>query len=422
MLSRYIGNKSVILPDLLEAIGRHAAPGDLVCDVFSGSLAVSLALKRAGYRVAANDVNRFSAVYGRTLLARSEIPELDPGALIPAAAERRARQAAEDTLAALRGKPGFAYLEEPRHRARALALQTVASHLFTAPRELVPAEHRRSDFYDHYCEAGADSAFTSSRGRAGRRRFFTPANAARLDVAMCLLRAWHLERRIDQPQEDALLTIALDAVNRVANTQGTYHDFPRDRYDPRALKPLEPRLPRWDGLLDGPDGHIVGEQRDSLEWIAEVPEHKVLYIDPPYNFRQYTAYYFLPNMLCRYPSLADPDDYFGRIRYVRGQNMEDDFQSTFCSASHFLPSLRTLVERARAETVVLSYFDGRNHWSEFKALANGEGHRRLSEFFANGVFRPGCAEVVPVTRLNYQSYGGHVAREVQEYLFVAPKL
>src|SRR5205823_886496 len=65
MLNRYIGNKNVIIDEILGVVGTHARPGSLVCDAFSGSLAVSLALKREGYRVAANDINRFSAIYGR---------------------------------------------------------------------------------------------------------------------------------------------------------------------------------------------------------------------------------------------------------------------------------------------------------------------------------------------------------------------
>ncbi len=167
---------------------------------------------------------------------------------------------------------------------------------------------------------------------------------------------------------------------------------------------------------------MLGTELDSLDFVAQVPPHDLLYVDPPYNFRQYTAYYFLPNMLCRYPGLADPDTYFGAIQYVRGQNMTEDYASTFSKANSFLDSLRTLIARARAKTIVLSYFDGRNHWNEFKATPNGEGLRRLSAFFNDStLFREGSFETVPITRLNYQSYGGYRAREVLEYIFVAEK-
>jgi adenine-specific DNA methylase len=153
-----------------------------------------------------------------------------------------------------------------------------------------------------------------------------------------------------------------------------------------------------------------------------VPEHSVLYIDPPYNFRQYTAYYFMPNVVCRYPTLEDPAEYFAGLRYVRGQNPADDFVSSFCKPREFLPSLRTLIERAKAKTVVLSYFDGRNHWNDFKAEADKGGVDRIEEFFADAdLFQPGSLEIRPVARQNYQSYGGFKARSVSEYLFIASK-
>jgi adenine-specific DNA-methyltransferase len=211
-------------------------------------------------------------------------------------------------------------------------------------------------------------------------------------------------------------------MERVANIQGTYHDFPRDKYDPRALRPMRLQPPAFDGLLGGRIKHLVGTACDSLEFVQQVPHHDVLYIDPPYNFRQYTAYYFLPNIICRYPSLDDPDAYFHGVQYVRGQNPADDFVSSFCKAKAFIPSLRLLIERARARTVVLSYFDGRNHWNDFKAECNGEGYRRLTEFFHEELFVPKSLVVRPVERLNYQSYGGYKARNINEFLFVAQKV
>jgi adenine-specific DNA-methyltransferase len=224
------------------------------------------------------------------------------------------------------------------------------------------------------------------------------------------------------PAAEALvLGSVLGAVERVSNTQGTYHDFPRDRYDPRALKPLRLKPLALDGLLGGEAAHLVGREMDSLEFIKLVPRHSVLYLDPPYNFRQYTAYYFLLNLICRYPSMNDPAGYFAGVKYVRGQHPEDDFVSSFCKAKQFIPSLRQLISDSQASTIIMSYFDGRNHWNDFKAECNGEGYDRLVEFFSEDIFEAGSLHVRPVERLNYQSYGGYKARTVSEYLFIAHK-
>src|SRR5690606_15514781 len=89
----------------------------------------------------------------------------------------------------------------------------------------LPVAYRRTDFFDAYCEDGANSRFVSSRGSEGNRRFFTPKNASRIDDVLNRLRFWNLEG-ITGPEELAiLLAVTLRAVERVANTQGTFHDF-----------------------------------------------------------------------------------------------------------------------------------------------------------------------------------------------------
>lgn len=423
MLNRYIGNKSVMLGEILDVVRDRASPGGLICDAFSGSLAVSLAFKKAGYRVAANDINLFSAIYGQAFLTNSDVPPVDFDLVLPNDGHVRLLLRAERALDEYRDVPGYSYLARARYERAAQRLMALLLFLQDGPdRRLLPERFARSDIFDHYCEAGKRSAYRSTRGSTGRRRFFSPENARHIDSILSYLRYWHQAGLIDPTTEAVLLAVLLDAVERVSNTQGTYHDFPRRDYDSRALKPLRLALPALDGLLGRKRRHVLGSELDSLDFVSQVPPHEVLYLDPPYNFRQYTAYYFLPNMLCRYPTLADPDSYFGSIRYVRGQNMTDDFASTFSKANSFLASLRLLIERARAKTVVLSYFDGRNHWNDFKAPPNGEGLRRLTAFFGDAtLFRAGSFETIPVKRLNYQSYGGYRAREVLEYLFVAEK-
>ncbi|MCK8785505.1 DNA adenine methylase [Roseomonas sp. NAR14] len=57
---KYLGSKRTLLPHILRAVGVGAAPGALVADLFSGTSRVGHALKGAGYRVVANDHNRYA--------------------------------------------------------------------------------------------------------------------------------------------------------------------------------------------------------------------------------------------------------------------------------------------------------------------------------------------------------------------------
>src|SRR4051812_27851286 len=82
MLQRYIGNKNVLLEAIIKSVRQLSEPGDMICDAFSGSAAVSVGLKRMGYRVAANDINLLSWVYGIAYLMNSELPEINLYALL----------------------------------------------------------------------------------------------------------------------------------------------------------------------------------------------------------------------------------------------------------------------------------------------------------------------------------------------------
>ena len=390
LIQRYLGNKSSISKAIIEVVNKIAAPNDLVFDAFSGTLSVSAALRSAGYRVAGNDINHFTWTFATAYFTTSKLPFPD------------------------------AFLQVPRNNKK-VAWEHLVRQLVEPYSDDIPIFARRSDFFDHYCEEGSKSAFTSSRGTKGNRRFFSPRNATLIDRALSRIRFWHQENDLSEPTRCILISSILSAVEKISNTQGTFHDFPRNYFDPRAKQVLKLIPPRSNDFFGLPSTHF-GKAKDTLEYVKSVPKHKVLYLDPPYNFRQYTSYYFMLNMISEYVEIEQIDDYFARIEFVRGQNMDNDFKSPFCGKATFIPALKSLIARAKADYVVLSYFDGRNHWGEFKSDENDlTGKQMLQEFFTSELFIEGTYNCTPVQRMNYQSYGGHKAREVNEYIFVAQK-
>lgn len=419
MINRYLGNKQSILSPVLEEIGRFARPGDHVVDAFSGSLSVSLGLKAAGYRVTANDVNLFSWVLAEAYLTSRDFPASDISTLIPGEFRDGAVDRARATLGASRGEAGFRFVDNSDLREAAVPFGALLQYLQVADQRALPTDYRRSDFFDAYCEEGARSAFVSSRGTSGRRRFFTSENARRIDVILGHLRWWHRTGLIDPHSRALVLASLMRAVERTSNTQGTFHDFPRDTYDSRSLSPLTLEIPPMDIMLSGVATNRAGREQDSLDFIRTVDHHAVLYLDPPYNFRQYSAYYFMINLISRFVEIDDLDEYFGAITYVRGQNPSDDFVSSFCKPARFIDDMRTLIQRANCDAVVISYFNGRNHWNRFDSGPDDTGQRLLSQLLSESHFVPGSLEVRTVPRRNYASYGGYSAREVDELLISA---
>ncbi|SEB56814.1 Adenine-specific DNA methylase [Paramicrobacterium humi] len=404
---------------LLEAIGAHARPGDHVVDAFSGSLSVAMGLKSSGYRVTANDINLFSSVLAEAYLVPTALPDFDASrGIVENRVESlsRVRQSAIESL----HRPDYEMILNAIDERQVAALASFIEFLNSCDDLDLPDSYRRTDFYDAYCEAGTNSRFVSSRGRSGNRRFFKPQNARRIDRILNHLRFWNREGLIRDATLAILLASTLRAVEKVANTQGTYHDFPRSNWDSRALNPLVLEMPDLRYIYaGGPLDHYAGREQDTLEFISSVDHHSVLYLDPPYNFRQYSAYYFLLNVICRYVEMEDPSAYFGNLMFVRGQNPDDDFASSFCKASRFIEDMRTLIRRADCDTVVISYFNGKNHWSKFDSGPDSTGQLLLEQLLAEPMFEQGSQRTVLVPRRNYASYVGYTARDVSELILSA---
>lgn len=420
MIHRYLGKKTAILGPLTAEISRHASPGDHVVDAFSGSLSVSLAMKAAGYRVTANDANLFSYMLAQAYLLPTKFTFADAD-LLPRRRHVDMKERTRATLTqAAEHSPGFTSMSDRDSLAAYTSSASLVTWLNHVASGDLPKAHRRSHFFDTYTEAGENSAYRSSRGSEGRRRFLIPSNAQRLDLAINQIRAWR-QTGLGDPQTGFLLSAVMRAVEKVANTQGTYHDFPRDTWDSRALNPIEFRPQPPDVIPGAALTHRAGKAEDTLDFIRDVGPHAVLYLDPPYNFRQYSAYYFLLNVISSYPDMSSPDDYFANVSYVRGQNPQDNFTSSFCKQGSFLTDMTTLIERAKAKAVIISYFTGRNHWSNFDQGRSDTGRDLIESLLSGAMFIPGTLRVREVERRNYASYGGYRARNVHELIMTAEK-
>lgn len=419
MLNRYLGNKKELLSPIMNVISEITPEGGVVGDLFAGSMAVTRSLKLSGYSVIANDINDFSSAYGHAFIVNNKIPNI-PQELIPSSSRSEVKNKAKSIIEQMHGKEGFNFLNDAEKKKLYLPLIELIEYINSASEEDVPKNYRATHFFDTYTEEGVNSEFKSLRGTSGRRRFFSGSNGKKLDVILNLIRWWNREFEVSKELTALCTAITCRAAEKVGNNQGTWHDFPRDWIDSRALQPLNLSAPPFDVVFAGGD-HMVGDAEDSLEFARRMPRVDTLYLDPPYNFRQYTSYYFLPNVITRYPTMDNPEEWFSKVKFVRGQNMEDDFDSSFCKKKLFIPSLQSLIGRVNTNFVVLSYFSGKNHWSDFKGEVNDVGLNLLSDFFKSDMFEDQSFRVIPIPRSNYQSYAGHNSRTIDEYIFVARK-
>lgn len=418
MIQRYLGNKNSIADHILHEVGRFCQPGDIVCDIFSGTISMSMALKRSGYRVVSNDISIFSYHYANCYLRNNTIPVFDLGLFGINGADYE--NIAQEVIEKKKDEVGFLFLRNQHLYELYKNLVIVLIYLERIEATDIAKKFQARYIYNTYTEEGNNSYFRSLRGTEGHRRFFTPANGKRIDNILNKIREWNDNHLLSEVQYSLLISILCESIEKISNTQGTYHDFQRELYDERALHDLTLRIPPFDDVVSTQNEHIIGRAQDSLNFIREVPKHKLLYLDPPYNFRQYTSYYFMLNLICNYCTIKNLNKYFKNVKFVRGQNMEDDFDSTFCKSDKFIESLHQLISDARTQYVIMSYYDGRNHENK-GTHRKDNGIAAIVNLFESDMFKAGSFEQLAFERTNYQSFQGHTADKCNEYLFIAEK-
>ncbi len=183
--------------------------------------------------------------------------------------------------------------------------------------------------------------------------YFTKHNAARIDAIREAIESLYVARRCSEQERFILLTSLLLAVDKAANTVGQYDAFlkhidnresaGKHLVDSNVHKTLRLRVPEID--LNGNDGNEVYNE-DANRLIRHL-EAEVLYLDPPYNTRQYVdCYHVLENILrWQKPPLQGKTRKFQR----------DHLKSRYSRKNEAAEALEELIEAARAEHIFLSY-------------------------------------------------------------------
>ena len=149
-------------------------------------------------------------------------------------------------------------------------------------------------------------------------------NARKIDGALEFLRESRANGTLDVEEHAVLLATLIDAADRVANISGTYGAYLK-RWQPNAEKALELAVPEI--LLS--DQANEAHHRDANEVIRELTGD-VLYIDPPYNRRQYAANYHLMEILAEFHRVEDLAVYEESLYGKTGLRPYEDLKSSYC--------------------------------------------------------------------------------------------
>lgn len=179
-----------------------------------------------------------------------------------------------------------------------------------------------------------------TQGFAETARYLHPVNAARIEAVREAIRRLDAEPEL----EAVLLTALMQAADRVDSSAGHQMAFMK-QFSPRALKPLELRLPE---LLARPEAGGCLALGEDAEALAGAIDCDVAYLDPPYDQHAYLSNYHLWETLVRWD---DPPTY-GRARKRLDCRTR---RSAFNSRAGIGPAFCRVVDALRAPVLIVSY-------------------------------------------------------------------
>lgn len=321
---RYLGNKTKLVPFLLEAVDRVRETPGVACDPFAGTASVSAALKAKGWQVHAGDLMASSYALQVARIQLDASPRY-PASLLPAAARNGKRDIGYRTL--LEGLAAIADIDGHDPPVR-LADEAGAN----AP----------GFISEHYTLEGAS-------GRRHGRMYFSRENGRKIDAIRVRIERWMRESPHSGPAAQLLIATLIEAADRVANTTGVYASFVKTM-QPNALRPLELRpiepTPRREGA--GACSAFRGPASRLLESVGPVD---LVYLDPPYNGRQYPAYYHIPELLAL--GWATPPEIRGKTGLIPDETQRSDW----CRKQRAPEAMREVLEAADGRHILFSYND-----------------------------------------------------------------
>ena len=283
----YIGSKLSLLP-FLDEVFRQVADGSekVFCDLFAGTGAVGRHFKGRGLRIIANDLQYYAYALNKAYLEINETPDF-------VGLRTHYPEAAQEPLAFINNL------------------------------------------------AGVSGFITQNYSPVGGRQYYTEANAQKADAIRQTIEHWRTSGLMTEPEYFYVLCSLLEAIDSVANTASVYgaylKKFKASATKPLRLKPLELK------------NHVAGCRvwnRDANELIAEI-ECDVLYLDPPYNHRQYGANYHVLETIAAYDN---PE-----LKGVTG--LREYPKSAYCRQNPAKEAMRQLISQVRAKHILVSYND-----------------------------------------------------------------
>lgn len=307
---RFIGNKTQLLENIKEVVDKHATDARSFCDIFSGTASVARYFKQ-WYEVYSNDLLYFSYCLQRATIENSS-------------------------------RPAFATLSE------GVGIPDPISYFNAMPTESMESLSTEKRF------------FQNNYAPTGGRMYITDSNALRIDFTRNTIEVWNQAGLLSPDEYFYLVASIIEGIPFVSNIAGTYGAFNKT-WDIRSNKLFT--LVELPVFNNGMNNKSYNE--DGANLLRRI-SGDILYIDPPYNERQYLPNYHVLETAAKYD--------FPALRGVTGQRSYELQRSDFCSKKTVARAFDALLANANFKHIILSYnTDGIMPLDEIEATMKKHG-------------------------------------------------
>lgn len=338
---RYIGSKQALLDRLSFEINLRAPKTGVFCDLFSGSAAVARYFKKRNYKIISNDIMHFSYFL----------------------------QAATIDL---NTKPNFKKLNfDPIKYLNGINIDNF--------------DYRKSKFVvENY-----------SPSEIRQTGYFTTKNALKIDAIRQQINMWNKDIKISHDEYVYLVAALIEALPFVSNTTGTYGAYLK-KWDKRAFKPI--KLNDHE-IFD--NGLLNKSYCEDAKNLIKKLKGDIIYLDPPYNGRQYGSNYHVLETIARYDN--------PNVRGITSMRDNKDTRSNFCIKSRANKELDEIIQNSNFRYIFFSY--------------NNEGilsKEEIEEIFAK-YCKKNTIEIIKIPYRRYKRNQKPYSKQLFEFLFIGEK-
>ena len=196
-------------------------------------------------------------------------------------------------------------------------------------------------------------------GGNGERQYFSDENGKKIDTFRMQIEEWKKIGMIHENTYYFLLCSLLECADKVANTASVYGAYLKN-----LKKSAQKELILEPALFELNSNEHQVYNMDANELIKEI-EGDILYLDPPYNSRQYGANYHLLNTIAEYKPF-DPKGKTGLREYCSTNTVKEEFES--------------LIKNANFKYIFLSYNnEGLMSVEDVRNIMSKYGHYDLAQ-------------------------------------------